>query len=223
MQHTSAPLRHNGPGTQEPSRIRITVEIFLIIVDWISPAAHEMSTTEYRATFSALSLVCRMLRAECQPRLFRTLWFRGHPKTTRSEVFWNNLQGVDEDRCAILLGGVWDCTFYWWLNSAILDRALSKIIHSVDLTSLSLLRCSLSISTFTLIAALSGVRTLVLDRCEIQLSTTSTPIYTSRPKWTGIYQCCRPKTETYAHGSCQVFSSWWISGVWKFSLQTTST
>ena len=145
-----------------------------------------MSTTEYRATFSALSLVCRMFRAECQPRLFRTLRFRGHPKTTRSEVFWNNLPGIDEERCTTLLGGVRDCTFYWWFNNAVLDRALSKVIRSADLTNLSLLRCGISISTLALIAALPGVHTLILDGCDFQLSATNTPVYTSRPKWTSI-------------------------------------
>lgn len=120
------------------------------------------------------------------PRLFTTLRFRGHPQTTRSEVFWSNLPKMDEQRCYTLLACARDCTFYWWFDSAAMDRALFKTLRCANLTGIALLRCSLSISTLVSVAETPNLRTVVFDTCELQSSGVSTPIYAFIPRWTSL-------------------------------------
>ena len=152
----------------------------------ISSLPYETSITEYRATFAALSLVCRMFRDECQPRVFHCLHFRGHPQTTHSEIFWNWLSKMDERRSAFLLAYARDCTFYAWSHDMLIDRALTKIPRCANLTSITLLRYNITASTLGALLGITALRSTVFKACRIQPADANSPVYTSVPKWTSI-------------------------------------
>lgn len=192
---STAPKRCNG----HQELVRIPVELYALIFDNIQ--ASEMTTAEYKTTFSTLSLVCRMFSLECQPRFFRSVQYSDSSVSMniqhgRSMQHWNKLLKEKDPRSMLLAGFVREFTLsFWgtrkdptrWYSTLSMNRHLSNAISFNHLDKVTLKMCFLTLETFNALARMSSVRTMTFDTCsvvalEASFGTTCPPL----ARWTRL-------------------------------------
>lgn len=173
-----------------------------MIFDQIQPFPQEITMAEYKSTFAALSLVCRLFCVECQPRVFADYLYDGkstnHELKKKRKVWGYQLTPANrkDPRSAMLASFVREATYVDELPSGPhsssgystrFDDDLSMATkHFSNLATITLRRCLIQSSTFSALREMPNLRTVVLDGCQNRESYHSNYIVNPRPKWTSF-------------------------------------